>query len=134
MAKTDKTRKSPDAGAERRRKGNLKAVEDKLRAEETSLHQQIAELESRYAGEEGNHVYEDDFGDPETATYERERLLSLLENARDLLEQVKHALKRVEDGTYGTCESCGKTIEAARLRALPYASLCISCKRKVERG
>lgn len=125
MAKTDRSKKSPKS---------LKAVESKLLAEEASLHHQIAELEARYAGEEGERIYEDDFGDPETATYERERVLSLLENARDLLEQVKHALKRVEDGTYGTCESCGKTIEAARLRALPYASLCISCKRKVERG
>lgn len=126
MAKTNSTKKSPKT---------LKAAEDKLRTEEGSLLHQIAELEARYAGEEdGNsHVYDDDFGDPETATYDRERGLSLLENARDLLEQVKHALRKIDDGTYGTCESCGKSIEAARLRALPHAILCISCKRKEER-
>lgn len=114
---------------------SLKAAEDKLRAERESLLHQIAELEARYAGDENGdgRIYEDDFGDPETATYERERGLSLLENARDLLDQVQHALRKIEDGTYGTCESCGKSIEAARLRALPHASLCISCKRKEER-
>lgn len=120
-----KTKKSPKA---------LKAVEDKLLAQRDELLQQIADLERRAAGEdEGERVYDDNHGEPETATYDRERVLSLLDNSRDLLEQVDVALERIRDETYGTCASCGKPIEAARLKALPHASLCIACKRREER-
>jgi DnaK suppressor protein len=112
----------------------LKAVEDKLRAEREELLVQIVELEQRAAGEDaGVRVYDDNHGEPETATYERERVLSLLDNSRDLLEQVNLALEKIDAGTYGVCESCGKAIEAARVKALPHASLCIACKRRDER-
>src|SRR5713226_5616099 len=88
----------------------IKAVEDKLRAERDELVVQIADLERRAAGEEtGVRVYDDDYGEPETATYERERVLSLLDNSRDLLKQVDVALEKIDAGTYGICESCGKT-------------------------
>jgi RNA polymerase-binding transcription factor len=120
MAKTQGSRK------------NLGPIEEKLRAERDHLLKQIAELEARQSGEDDTDGYDDE-GEPETATYERERDLSLLENARDLLDKVDRALEKISEGTYGTCESCGKSIEAARLRALPYASLCISCKREEER-
>jgi len=119
------TKKSPKA---------IKAVEDKLRAERSELLEQIADLERRAAGEDtGVRVYDDNHGEPETATYERERVLSLLDNSRDLLKQVDVALEKIEAGTYGICESCGKPIEAARVKALPHASLCIACKRRDER-
>lgn len=113
----------------------LEAAETKLRAEREDLVHQLAELEARAAGDEagGDRVYDDERGEPETATYERERVLSLVENVKDLLEQTDHALEKIAAGTYGTCEACGKSIEAARLKALPYASLCISCKRREER-
>ena len=112
----------------------LKAVEDKLRAEREELLVQIADLEKRAAGEDaGVRVYDDVHGEPETATYERERVLSLLDNSRDLLKQVDLALEKIDAGTYGICESCGKPIEAARVKALPHASLCIACKRRDER-
>jgi DnaK suppressor protein len=120
MAKTPKTRR------------NLGPVEEKLRSERENLLRQISELEARQAGEDERAGYDDE-GEPETATYERERDLSLLENARDLLDKVERALEKIAEGTYGVCESCGKPIEAARLRALPYATLCISCKRAEER-
>ena len=122
MARTQKSRK------------DLKPVEDKLRTERDGLLHQIAEIEARYYGEETEGGTRSvDEGEPETITTDRERDLSLLENARDLLDQVERALKKIEEGTYGVCASCGKSIEAARLKALPHASLCISCKRKEER-
>jgi DnaK suppressor protein len=119
------TRKSPKT---------LKAVEDRLRAEREELLVQIADLEKRASGEDaGVRVYDDVHGEPETATYERERVLSLLDNSRDLLEQVDVALEKIANGTYGICASCGKAIEAARVKALPHATLCIACKRREER-
>jgi DnaK suppressor protein len=122
MAKTQKSRK------------DLKGVEDKLRAEQESLAKQVAEIEARYYGDENaDSARAGDEGEPETVTTDRERDLSLLENARDLLDQVEAALRKIEAGTYGKCANCGKNIEAARLKALPHASLCIACKRAEER-
>ncbi len=110
---------------------NLKDVESKLRAERDELLRQISDLEGHRAGEVRADIDSD--GEPENVTYERERALSLLDNARGLLDHVETALRRVDDGTYGICESCGKKIEAPRLKALPHATLCIACKRKEER-
>lgn len=118
--------------AKAKTKKDLAPVKATLTAEHAELLEQIAELEARYYGEDKDQT-RDDEGEPETVTTDRERDLQLLENARDLLDQVERALKKVADLTYGTCASCGKSIEAARLKALPHASLCISCKRKEER-
>ncbi|MEX2537717.1 MAG: TraR/DksA C4-type zinc finger protein [Actinomycetota bacterium] len=115
-----------------KRPKDYSAVEEKLRAEREDLVRQIGEIEARYSGDE-KVDQRDDEGEPETITYERERDISLLDNAQDLLDQVDRALQKIEAGTYGVCANCGKNIEAARLRALPHASLCISCKRKEER-
>ena len=60
-----------------------------------------------------------------TATFEREKDLSIENNVRDLLHKIDRALKRIDDGTYGICDICGKPIEKARVKALPYVDLCI---------
>ena len=51
-----------------------------------------------------------------------------------MLESIEEALARIENGTYGTCERCGKQIAEERLEAIPYATRCIDCQRLVERG
>lgn len=61
-----------------------------------------------------------------------ERDLALYEKNHYLLGQINAALERLDAGTYGICESCGKQIHPARLEALPYATLCISCQMKQE--
>jgi RNA polymerase-binding protein DksA len=119
--------------AKTQKKGkDLSGVEASLREEQESLARQIDEIEARYRGDEAEAKALAE-GEPEAAAIDQERDLSLLENARDLLDQVERALKRVAEGTYGKCANCGKNIEAARLKALPHASLCISCKRLEER-
>jgi RNA polymerase-binding protein DksA len=75
----------------------------------------------------------DDQADAGSKTLEREQEMSVNANARDLLDQSTHALRRLEAGTYGICESCGTVIPAARLRAFPRATLCIACKQAEER-
>ena len=75
----------------------------------------------------------DDQADAGSKTLEREQEMSVNANARDLLDQSTHALRRLEAGTYGICESCGMLIPAARLRAFPRATLCIACKQAEER-
>jgi RNA polymerase-binding transcription factor len=72
--------------------------------------------------------------DSATETLSREIELSLEDNADRLLAAIDAALKRLDDGTYGVCESCGQNISPDRLEALPYATKCIECKRREERG
>ncbi len=62
--------------------------------------------------------------------FEFEKELSLGQNTVDLLRKVERALARVDDGTYGICESCGTQIPVARLEVLPYATECVSCARR----
>jgi len=57
----------------------------------------------------------------------------LVNNLRDLMERIDKALAKIEDGTYGLCDRCGKPIEKLRLKALPYANLCIKDKQAEER-
>lgn len=90
----------------------------------------LSASQSELSGEMG---FDEEFADAGTATFERERDLSISNNIKDLLDKIEHALRRIDDGTYGICERCGKPIERARLRALPYASLCIEDARAEER-
>lgn len=62
-----------------------------------------------------------------------ERNQAMLRNSQALLERVNAALARLDSGTYGVCESCGKEISPRRLEALPYATLCVDCQAKMER-
>ena len=67
--------------------------------------------------------------DTATAMYDRELDEGLEEGARDTLAEIDAALQRIEDGTYGICEVCGKPIGADRLSALPWTRLCIDDSR-----
>jgi RNA polymerase-binding protein DksA len=62
--------------------------------------------------------------------FEYEKELSIEQNTVDLLSKVERALENIENGTYGICESCGKSIPMARLDVLPYVTLCVDCARK----
>ncbi|WP_270888987.1 TraR/DksA family transcriptional regulator [Pedococcus sp. 5OH_020] len=75
----------------------------------------------------------DDQADAGAKTFEREQEISLANNARDMLDQNLHALERMDNGTYGICESCGNPIGKLRLQAAPRATLCVTCKTKQER-
>jgi DnaK suppressor protein len=59
---------------------------------------------------------------------------SLEENAGLIVREIDDALRRIDAGTYGTCVSCGRPIPEERLDAVPYAVLCVPCKRDEERG
>ena len=75
----------------------------------------------------------DDQADAGAKSFEREHELSLVAGARIGLEQNLHALERLEDGTYGMCESCSTPIGKLRLQAYPRATLCMTCKSRQER-
>ena len=75
----------------------------------------------------------DDEADVGNANFEREHEISLARKSAEVLEQNEKALARIDDGTYGVCESCGGAIGKLRLQAFPRATLCLSCKQKQER-
>lgn len=68
-----------------------------------------------------------------TETFHREADLSILEQVQAELADVEHALQRLDDGTYGTCEACGKPIDDGRLEALPAARFCLEDQATAER-
>jgi DnaK suppressor protein len=82
----------------------------------------FAATQSDMSGDVG---LDDESADAGTATFEREKDLSIENNVRDLLRKIDAALSRMDSKTYGLCERCGKPIEKARIKALPYAELCI---------
>jgi RNA polymerase-binding transcription factor DksA len=69
-------------------------------------------------------------GDTATAMYDRELDEGLEGGARETLAEIDAALQRMEDGTYGICEVCGKAIGAERLSAIPWTRLCIDDQRR----
>jgi RNA polymerase-binding protein DksA len=75
-----------------------------------------------------NHI-----ADTATATLDREIDYTLGENSEHVLGEIEAALARVDDGTYGMCTHCGSPIAEARLEAQPWSTLCIDCKRRLER-
>lgn len=117
----------------------LKGIRTTLETERAQLQKQQDELDSaafedtqsEASGEVG---MDQDFADAGTATFDRERDLSIRNNIQDLIEQMTRAIARIDEGSYGTCERCGRPIDAARLKALPHALLCMDCKRREERA
>ncbi len=113
-------------------------LRERLVEERKDLQAQYDELEestfsanqSDLTGEMG---FDEEYADAGTATFERERDLSLVNNLRDLIERIDKALVKIDEGTYGLCDRCGKPMEKARLKALPYANLCLKDKQAEER-
>ena len=76
---------------------------------------------------------DDHLADSATETFMRELDDGLEENAEHLVGEIEAALRRLDEGTYGTCAACGRPIDEERLEAVPYATLCLDDKR-VEEG
>jgi RNA polymerase-binding protein DksA len=116
----------------------LSTIRQELEAQRAMFVRELAELEAGTFNQSqsdlsGEVSFDEESADAGTFTFERERDLSLGNNLRDLLDKVRSALRRLDAGTYGTCERCGRPIDKARLKALPYSVLCIDCKKLEER-
>jgi DnaK suppressor protein len=67
-----------------------------------------------------------------SSNFDQELTLSLLDSERDALEQIEAAIERVEDGSYGRCQTCGERIRKSRLQAIPYVAQCVRCASEQE--
>lgn len=68
-----------------------------------------------------------------TETEGHDRITATRLNLKERLAEVKGALERIEDGTYGVCKKCGQKIPKARLEVMPTAALCVECNKKIKR-
>jgi YteA family regulatory protein len=114
------------------------AVRQKLDGEREKLQGLVAELRSETRQEDNGQVgelssYDQHPADLGSETFEREKDLSILEQIEGELADVEHALKRLDDGTYGTCEVDGEPIPEERLEALPATRFCLRHQAEAER-
>ena len=116
-------------------KSELKSVRAEIEGEVERLREEIEVAEHELVDLMRDHAdgAGDDQADQGAKTFEREQEITLTNNARSMLIQNLHALERLEDGSYGQCESCGNAIGKLRLQAYPRATLCVPCKTKQER-
>ena len=78
--------------------------------------------------EPGDVQFDEEGGEGGTSNVDRELDLVLSAQARGAVVEIDRALAKIDSGNYGMCEQCGQPIPQARLKALPYASLCVGCK------
>ncbi len=67
-----------------------------------------------------------------TDTFQRDFDLGLVTREHEMLYRIDEALQMIEEGTYGKCQECGEPIKESRLRAVPFARLCVPCQEKEE--
>lgn len=111
------------AGLKTREKKILKIKKDLL-AQREALLKEAEEALSNLPGE-GNFP---DMGDQATAETDRNFMLRLRDRERLLLKKIDEAIERIDNSTYGVCETCGNKIDIKRLEARPVTTLCIECK------
>lgn len=113
---------------------NVEHFRELLLAERKRVADAINYLHHENAGSMEEEVPETGMADTATVTVDREVDYSLEGHSAHVLAEIDRALERIEDGTYGKCVRCGREISEERLEAMPYATLCIECKRSEERG
>ncbi|HYI56649.1 MAG TPA: TraR/DksA C4-type zinc finger protein [Microlunatus sp.] len=82
---------------------------------------------------DGNEGAGRDPADVGSANFERDAEMSLANNAREMLDQSRLALRHIDQGAYGRCDNCGQPIGKGRLMVFPRATLCVACKQREER-
>lgn len=100
---------------------NLKNIREASSGSELEL---IGELSSS----------DDHLAEYASIVYEHENTLTVENILKDILKQIEFALKKIENGTYGICEVCKKPIGEERLKAIPYATMCVRCKSIKEKS
>ena len=134
-----KPQPAPKQRATGQRLKDLADFRGRLLADKARLEADWAEIQDRTArvGEAEGIAeissYESEHpADIASETFEREKDLAIAESVENFLAKVKEALAKIELGTYGICDACGKPIKRARLEALPFATLCVACQGKME--
>jgi len=120
----------------RRTKKQKKDWREDIRVMLLQMRKDLLKEVSQSMKAESDHLKHDigDFYDHASSDRDRELALMLADREREKLTRVDDALKRIENGTYGICESCEEEIDRDRLAAMPFTKLCLSCQEDLERG
>ena len=109
----------------------LKRKEEILEGIEHISEDTLKKSQKDASGDISGYTYH--MADVATDTYDREFSLGLASNERKLIYELDDTLKKIDDGTYGVCEDCKSLITRIRLKAIPYARLCVKCQEKREK-
>jgi len=120
----------------RKRKLDLDKYKKMLLEKQADIADNVKRLEGESSGRDrlSREVAKQDFeggGDAAIQAMTRSQSAAMIGNLRDMLVAIDEALEKIEDGTYGVCEVCGKNIPKKRLDALPEATMCTKCRTKV---
>jgi DnaK suppressor protein len=126
-----KTQKAPPARRNKKVNG-FDALQERLQQQKRD----ILDMYKRdlRTGQEASDDGTEDIVDRANNSYSRELMFSLSDSERQLLLQIEEALKRLENGVYGSCVHCGDAIALPRLQAVPWARYCIDCQELQEKG
>src|SRR5215216_4407958 len=116
----------------------LKRLRQKLIDERDQQLRQAEELQAEaeelaQERDPGDTQFDEESGEGDTVNVERERDLLLSASARQIVDAIDRALKRMDAGTYGVCVPAGRRLSVERLEAIPYAEECVDCKARAER-
>lgn len=132
--------KTPESGKDKRMtKKDLDKFAKLLRAEKERLINELGHIEKSVVGRSLRDssgdlsAYSFHMADVGTDAQERETAFQYATTEGRVLYEIEDALRKIEDGEYGTCEECEKPIERVRLEALPWARLCLKCREKADR-
>ncbi|MCU0650661.1 MAG: TraR/DksA family transcriptional regulator [Candidatus Omnitrophica bacterium] len=109
----------------------LKRKSEVLDAIDHASEETIKKSQKDASGDISGYTYH--MADVATDAYDREFSLGLVSSERKILSELGDALKKIEDGSYGVCEDCKSPIAKTRLKAIPYARLCVKCQEKREK-
>ncbi|MGD9496728.1 MAG: TraR/DksA family transcriptional regulator [Armatimonadota bacterium] len=118
----------------RERKLDVEKFREILVEERDRLRSELKRIEDRAAGrdrlhsEQAGQDFDEPGGDAASETIERAQSMAVGASLREQLDEVNAALGKIENGTYGICDSCGKPITKKRLSVLPWATLCKECR------
>lgn len=105
-------------------------LDDDVERQHAAIRKSEEELAGMRASDDGAGRDPADVG---SSNFERDHEMSLVQNARLMLEQSQLALRMIRLGQYGVCESCGQPIGKGRLQVFPRATMCVKCKQRAER-
>jgi DnaK suppressor protein len=111
---------------------NTRPIEEKLREQQAFLERNMLT-----AVQQGRQTVADatqDVADQAVSSYQKELLFTQGTTGHNILSQIRLALERIDEGSYGECLHCGNTIGAKRLEAVPWTPYCIDCQEKIENG
>lgn len=108
----------------------LLTLKEKIVADIKQINKNASPSERSDSGDVSGHVMH--LADVATDMYDREFSLGLASNDRELLNKIDKALKKVEDGNFGTCAQCNCLIPQVRLKAIPYVENCLKCQEEIE--